>query len=245
MVDVMGGIRSHTNGPLDERYREHKVADPVSELRREHVEVAEPLLARVAVIADLLDAGANIGPAQIAEAIDLWETYLHGNRWERLSLMADPPVTSCSVAIREARESHERVHQRMARLRTFLEAYSADLPNARGKLVLGLRSGVLVDGAWSCFQERHPFSSLPGKMYAATNRQPPQGLAQVLKRTWALEEKVQQYLARGVAICSNPREDRRGIASDASPFSVPSANVPDEGVLNSHAGNGGITGART
>jgi hypothetical protein len=182
VADVMGGTRSHPNGALGELHREH--------------EVAEPLLDRIAEIANLLDAGVSVEPELIAEGIELWETYLHGRRWERLSLLADPPVSSCTGAVQEARENHERAPQRMTRLRTFLEAYSAGLPNARGMLVLGLRSDVLVDRAWICFEEEHPFSGLFRRFSPAMNGRTPRALAQNLKETNALEEKVQHYLAR-------------------------------------------------
>jgi hemerythrin-like domain-containing protein len=243
-ADALGEFRPKPNGAQDESHQEYEVPGRFSRPQRVRVGVAEPLLGRIADMADLLDGGMNVEPEQIAEGIELWETYLHGNRWERLSVLADPPVSSCTEAVGVARENHERAPERMTRLRALLEAYSAGLPNARGELVLGLRSEVLVDRAWGCFQERHLFSSPSGRLSPATNERTTRALARDLKETSALEEKVQQYLARGVAIRSNPREIRRGIASGASRTAAPWASVPDEGVLTSQPGNGCVPGTQ-
>src|SRR5208283_5178981 len=236
-VDVMEGIRSRPNLVLEDLHRGAKFVGPASEPEREHVEVAEPLLDRVAVIADLLDAGANVEPEQIAKGIELWETYLHGTHWARLSRLADPPASDCATAIREVRENHERAPQRMAHLRTLLEAYSAGLPNARGSLVLGLRSDVLVDRAWACFRERHPFSYPSDRLSPAANERVGHAPAQNLQETKTLEEEVQNYLALPVASRSEVLETRCSAASCASKATVPWASAPRQEVRISQPGN--------
>jgi hypothetical protein len=220
-ADALGGFRSQTNGAREESHQGSEVMGRFLPLQRAQVGVAALLLDRIANMANLLDGGASVVPEQIAEGIDLWETYLHGDRWESLSLLADPPVSSCSAAIGEARENHELAPVRMARLRTLLESYSSGLRNARAKLVLELRVEVLVDRTWVCFQERHRFSTPRGKLLPGTNEQTPRAVTSEQKVTRLLEEKVKQYLACGVTVRSHAREIRRVTASGASKTTVP------------------------
>lgn len=240
-IDALGGFRSQSNGAQEESHQESKVAGGFPPLQRVQASVAGSLLDRIADMADLLDGGANVEPEQVAEGIDLWETYLHGDRWERLSRLADPPESSCSAAIGEARENHERASERMAFLRALLEVYSAGFTNARASLVLGLRSEVLVDRAWDCFQERHWFSTPRGKLSPATNEQAPRALTSDQAETRALEEKVQQYLAGGVTVRSHAREIQPVTASGASKTTVPWASAPYSGVRNPQPGNSRVT----
>jgi hypothetical protein len=225
-ADALRGFGTKPNGAREESHPGSEVMGRSLPLQRAQVGVAALLLDRIANMADLLDGGANLEPEQLAGGLDLWERYLHGDRWERLSLLADPPVSSCRAAIGAARENHERASERMALLRTLLEAYAAGLPNARAKLVLALRSEVLIDRAWDCFQERHRFSTRGRKLSTPTNEPDPRTLTSDQAGTRALEEKVQQYLSRGVTVRSHAREIRGPTASGASDTTVPCASAP-------------------
>jgi hypothetical protein len=224
-ADALRGFSTPPNAAREESHQGSEVMGRFPPLQRAQVGVAALLLDRIANMADLLDGGVNLEPEQIAGGLDLWERYLHGDRWELLSLLADPPVSSCSAAIGAARENHERASERMALLRTLLEAYSAGLPDARAKLVLGLRSEVLVDRAWDCFQERHRFSTPRRELSPPTNEQTPRALTSDQAGTRALEEKVQQYLARVVTVRSHAPEIRGATASGASGTTVPWASA--------------------
>jgi hypothetical protein len=231
---------SQSEGTLEDLHRAHELDDPISELRREHVEVAGPLLDRMAKIADLLDDGTNVEPAQIAEGIELWEAYLHGTHRTRLGVLGELPASSCAVAVREVRENHLRAPERMARLRTFLEAYSVGLPDARGMLALGLQSDVLVDRAWVSFEEEHPFACLSGRLSRTTNERVRRAFAKNLKETNALEEKVQRYLAQRVANRPDALEIRCNVASCPGRTTVRWASVPPAGVRISPPGDGWV-----
>lgn len=198
--------------------------DPLEELQREH-QVIQPLLERLVEYGESLKAGKDVPAGRIAEAVRLWDQYLHRVHAKRIDDGLVPearPVamSTCFEHLDHISQEHAAARKKVEELGTALAAYGKGTPGARDSLAASLVQLASTDFDTMQYEERFPLSCLITTL--------PEEAAQRVRgefdRTSAdvadLERHIEGFLAepvaaaeRGVAVrCAAPACSTAGSA---------------------------------
>ncbi len=202
---------------------------PIVELRREHAEVAQPLLRRMEEIADLLESGIRVPPGEIDEGFRLWEEYLHGAHRDRLAALRSPRSARCGPGLEDALENHEHSQRRVARLRELLERYR-DTGTDTGALADAIHAGIRVDREWIEFEEEQPFSCLARELTDSERDAMTRALRATGPSIADIEGRVRGFLDRPVGSLPETFEVRCDVGTCPSRATLAFRGTSSEGV---------------